>query len=80
MSAGLWRRARDVLATTGAPLTARQVAELTGDQDEVTELRNIFYTMRREGHLERVDPIAPKAEIRWRLMRDARINRVYRRK
>jgi len=81
MSAGLWHRMREGLIAAGEPLTARELAERIGDSDELFAVRNILYINRKHGqHVERVAPRQPGGEYRWRLIRDARVQHVYRRR
>lgn len=81
MSAGLWQRMREGLIAAGEPLTARELAARTGDSDELTAVRNILYINRKVGnHVERLAPRQPGGEMRWRLVRDARVQHVYRRR
>ena len=82
MSAGLWHRMRNALiAACEQPLTARQIAERIGAVDEISTVRNILYTNRKHGeHVERLAPAQPGGEVRWHLLRDARVQHVYRRR
>lgn len=81
MSAGLWCRMRDGLIAAGEPITASELAARTGDLEELGAVRNILYITRKHGgHVERVDPAQPGGEYRWRLLRDARVQPIYRRR
>lgn len=81
MSAGLWQRMRDGLIAADQPLTTRELAERIGAGDEIATVRNILYINRkRDQHVERLAPTQPGGEVRWRLLRDARVQHVYRRR
>ncbi|MGB3749418.1 MAG: hypothetical protein WA961_14560 [Rhodanobacter sp.] len=81
MSAGLWQRMRDGLIAAGEPITARELAERIGDGDELVAVRNILYINRKRGHhVERLAPAQPGGQVRWRLLRDARVQHIYRRR